>query len=90
MVNINPIPIIPPITPPTACSPAQPRTPPHLVKAGAAMKNVPIIAPATAADSTETANIEANMNNRLLKHLSYPMSFAVMSKRMLAAVKPRN
>jgi hypothetical protein len=82
-------PINPPIMPPITCSPTQPRTPPHLVKAGATMKNVPMIKPATAADSTETESIETVTNNGFLKHLSYPMSFAVTSKTTLAAAKPR-
>jgi hypothetical protein len=48
-----------------------------------------LIKPVNATDTTETGSIETVTNNGFLKDLSYPTSFAVMSKTMLAAARPR-
>ena len=48
-------PNVPPITPPAACSPAQPATPPQAAIAGIGMKNEPMMNPATAAERVEIA-----------------------------------
>ena len=82
-------PMDPPITPPTACRPAHPRTPPHLAKAGATMKYVPMIRPATAADSTETLSSKIEVREAFLKYRSYLSGNVTASKTMLAAVNPK-
>jgi len=82
-------PKMPPINPPAAWSPAQPITPPHEINAAAGMKNEPMMNPATAAETTEAATATAIVDFGLAKVFSYPASFEVASKTMLAAVKPK-
>ena len=79
----------PPMMPPTACSPDQPKTPPHCVKAGAAMKNDPITEPAKAADITEIMKrtiepVRLFSNKRL-----YPLTNASISNTTDAAKNPK-
>lgn len=80
---------MPPITPPTACNAAHPRTPPQLVKAGAGMKNNPIIEPAKAAEKTEIRTKLTVPVKALSKQFLYPKSLVRTSKTKLATVKPK-
>jgi hypothetical protein len=82
-------PMKPPITPPTACNAAHPRTPPQLTKAGAAIKNNPIIEPATAAEKTEIKTKLIVPVTGFSKQFLYPISLVSTSKTKLAAVKPK-
>jgi hypothetical protein len=82
-------PIRPPMTPPTACNPAHTRTPPQLAKAGAGIKNNPIIEPATAAEKTEIKTKLTVPTMALSKQFLYPKSRVSTSKTKLAAVKPK-
>jgi len=82
-------PIKPPMTPPTACNAAHPRTPPQLAKAGAGMKNSPIIEPATAAEKTEIKTKLTVPVRGLSKQFLYPRRRVRTSKTKLAMVKPR-
>ena len=79
----------PPITPPTACNAAHPRTPPQLAKAGADMKNSPIIEPATAAEKMEIKTKLAVLITGFSKQFLYPKSRVSTSKTKLAKVKPK-
>jgi len=83
-------PIVPPITPPTACNPAQPATPPHSDSAGPVMKNAPIMNPAMAAERVEMMIAMIAVLNAFLKKLLNPVSAAVKSNTKAAAVKPKN
>ena len=82
-------PMDPPITPPTACNAAHPRTPPTLAKAVAGMKNDPMIEPATAADKTEIKTKLTVPVKAFSKRFLYPTSRASASKTKLATVKPK-
>ena len=82
-------PINPPMTPPTAWRLTHPRTPPHVAKAGAGIKNNPIIKPATAAEKTEIKTKLTVLAKALSKQFPYPKSRVSTSKRKLVAVKPR-
>jgi hypothetical protein len=83
-------PIVPPITPPTACNPAQPATPPHSDSAGPAMKNEPIMNPATAAESVEITIAIVIVLAAFLKKKLNPTIDDIKSNTKAAAVKPRN
>jgi hypothetical protein len=63
--------------------------PPHLAKAGAAIKKTPISTPATEADRNEAKRTDTVVNNVFLKDLLYPTSLIVISNTTLAAVKPK-
>lgn len=82
-------PINPPASPPAACSAIHVATPPHAVKACVVMIRVPIIRPASAADSTEMTTRVAAVKNRCLNILLYPKRLVSRSKNRLAAVNPR-
>jgi len=82
-------PIKPPMTPPTPCNAAHPRTPPRGARAGAGIKNNPIIEPATAADKTEIKTKLTVPIKALSKQFLYPQSRVSTSKTKLAAVKPK-
>ena len=79
----------PPITPPTACNAAHPRTPPQLANAGAVIKNSPIIEPATAAEKMEIKTKLTVPIAGLSKQFLYPKSLVSTSKTKLATVKPK-
>jgi len=83
-------PIVPPITPPTACNPAQPDTPPHSDSAEPAMKNAPIMNPATAAERVEMIIAMIAVLNAFLKKLLNPASVDIKSNTRAAAVNPKN
>lgn len=82
-------PTAPPITPPIACNPAQPKTPPHLVRAAKGMKNDPMNRPATAAEDTETANRKIDPKSLFSNKRLYPNRETRTSNMMQAAVKPK-
>jgi len=82
-------PIVPPINPPAAWSPAHPITPPQDNSAAAGMKNIPIMRPATAAEKTDDATATVIVDFCVAKVFLYPASLEVMSYTMLAAVKPK-
>ncbi len=82
-------PIKPPMPPPTACNAAHPRTPPQLTRAGAGIKNNPMIEPATAADKTENKTKLTVPIKALSKQFLYPRSRVSTSKTKLAIVNPR-
>jgi len=84
------MPIIPPMIPPTPWIPAHPQTPPHAVKAGVAMKKLPIINPAIAAEPIEISSRQVMEASVFLNIRLGPRELEAMSKTMLAAVKPRN
>ncbi len=69
----------PPTKPPTECSAAHPAIPPHIASAGPAIKNAPMIAPATAADIAEIAIAVAIVVVGFLKACWYPVSLDVAS-----------
>lgn len=83
-------PIVPPITPPTACNPAQPTAPPHSDRAGPAMKNEPIMNPASAAERVEMTIAMVIVLAAFLKKLLNPTIDDVKSNTKAAAVKPKN
>jgi len=85
----NDVPIAPPIPPPIACNPAQPRTPPIALNAEPVMKNVPIIKPAKDAEKIEIVIMLAAVYVFLLNVLPYPEAAVVRSKNILAAVNPK-
>jgi len=80
--------MMPPMTPPTACNVAHPRTPPQLAKFGGG-KIHPIIEPATAAEKTEIKTKPTVPVKALSKQFLYPKSLVNTSKTKLAAVKPK-
>jgi hypothetical protein len=84
------MPITPPITPPTACSAAQPMTPPELAKALVDIKKKPIRQPAIAAETIEIVISLVTRNAGFLKELLYPINRVAKSKKMLATVNPKN
>jgi len=81
-------PITPPMTPPTACNAAHPRTPPQLARFGGG-KIHPIIEPATAAEKTEIKTKLTVPIKGLSKQFLYPKRRVNISKTKLATVKPK-
>ena len=80
---IKDTPIAPPITPPTACKPAQLNIPPHLARATGGMKRDPIIKPAIAAENTAVANklieLKSFLSNTLFLKQSHYLQFAAQT-----------
>jgi len=79
----------PPMTPPIACNATQTRTPPQDAKAGAGIKNNPMIEPAKAAEKTDIKTKLTVPVKALSKQFLYPKSRASTSKTKLATVKPK-
>ncbi len=63
---------------------------PHIDSAGPAIKKVPIMNPATAAERVEMTIAMVVALNDFLKKLLNPMIVAVKSNMKAAAVKPKN
>ena len=82
-------PMVPPMMPPTAWSPAHPKTPPHCIKACDDMKNNPITKPAKAAEKTEVKSSAIEPMCLFSNKRLYPIKNVSISNTMDAAKKPK-